>query len=451
MDRVPGYAWLMILAAVVVVLVASAVPIAPAEVLARTLGQGASHFTEATNPDLWRVLCHVAGAGALVVSGLLLLLSYNRKRLYILFWVGGWLFLAASMFLGAAEVRTLAGAVAFGVSQFFGIVSALFFVVAFDAYPARPRVRRGYALVLLAILFWFALAPISLGTWAVFVPGHILIAGALATAGAGHLLLFRPKHKRVGPLVVGVSMVFIAGSHMWTVLFVGSMGVPGLAGTTNPLGFSLVMYLIAALGMQLMTFEHMTYELRRTNRRLEKAQGKLRKMAINDALTGCHNRRFFEEIIGRELQSHRRYGIPMSILFVDVDRLKAINDTLGHETGDRVLQAVAKFLRDNIRQADYVFRWGGDEFLIVLSCGEEEAHRRGVALQQDFVRYSTAAMLPSAVGLSIGSAEVAEATEDVMSVIKLADERMYDNKRAQRRHRVHAAHAVPARRTKAAR
>ena len=66
-------------------------------------------------------------------------------------------------------------------------------------------------------------------------------------------------------------------------------------------------------------------------------------MVITDPLTGCRNRRFFDEIIGRELQRHQRYGIPMSILFVDVDRFKAINDTLGHDTGDRVLREVAAF------------------------------------------------------------------------------------------------------------
>ena len=101
-----------------------------------------------------------------------------------------------------------------------------------------------------------------------------------------------------------------------------------MPGLTNPLGFSLVLYLIAALGMQLMTFEDMTYELRRTNRRLEAMQNKLRRMVITDPLTGCRNRRFFEEVIGRELHRHLRYGIPMSILFVDVDRFKAVNDTL---------------------------------------------------------------------------------------------------------------------------
>ena len=446
MDRVPGHAWLMVLAAGVIVLVATAVPLAPNEALARALGQGASHVILATHSDLWRVLCRVAGAGALVVTGLLLLLFFYRRRLYILFWTGGWLLVAASMFLGAPDLRgDLAGAIRFGVSQFLGILSALFFVVASDAYPARPRVRRGYALVLLAVLFWFALAPIALGIWAVFVPGHILIAGALAAAGAGHVLLLRQTKLR-GAAVVGVALLLIASSHMWTILRVGPYGLPGIPGTTNPLGFSLVLYLIAALGMQLMTFEDMTYELRRTNNKLEAMQLKLRKMVITDPLTGCRNRRFFDEIISRELQRHQRYGIPMSILFVDVDRFKAINDTLGHDTGDRVLREVAAFLLSNIREADYVFRWGGDEFLILLSCGEDEARRRGTALQVDFARYSTAASLPPGVGLSIGSAEVTENTSDVMGLIKVADERMYDNKRAQRRNR---AHAMPARASRA--
>ena len=58
----------------------------------------------------------------------------------------------------------------YGVSQFLGIVSALFFVISSDAYPARPRVRRGYALVLMAVLFWFALAPMALDWWTVFAP-----------------------------------------------------------------------------------------------------------------------------------------------------------------------------------------------------------------------------------------------------------------------------------------
>ena len=136
-----------------------------------------------------------------------------------------------------------------------------------------------------------------------------------------------------------------------------------------------VVILVTALGMQLMTFEDMTYELRRTNRRLESAQSDLRQLVITDTLTGCRNRRFFQEVITRELQRHRRYGTPLSILFIDIDRFKVINDTLGHEVGDRVLRDVAAFLLQNIREADYVFRWGGDEFLVLISCGQAEAER----------------------------------------------------------------------------
>ena len=371
MDRVPGHAWLMVLAAAVLVFVASAVPLAPADKRSQVVDQAALLVSNYSDVNLWRV----AGSGALVVTGLLLLLFFYRRRLYILFWTGGWLLVSARMFLAAAPVdrSDKVSLMSFGVSQFLGILSALFFVISADAYPARPRVRRGYALVLLAVLFWFALAPMALDESAVFAPGHVLIAGAMAAAAVGHLLLLR-QVRMLGAAVVGVSLLLIAASHVWVILRVETAGAPG---TTGSLAFSLILYLFAALGMQLMTFEDMTLELRRTNRRLEAAQSKLRRMVITDPLTGCRNRRFFEEIIGRELQRHRRYGIPMSVLFVDVDRFKAVNDTLGHDAGDRVLREVAAFLLSNIREADYVFRWGGDEFLILLSCAEEEARRRG--------------------------------------------------------------------------
>jgi diguanylate cyclase (GGDEF)-like protein len=425
MDRVPGQAWLMVLVAAVLVTVASAVPLVPTAA-AQTINQQTSLFGLKMEVNPWSV----AAQGALVVTGVLLLLFIYRRRLYILFWTAGWLLLSASMFLAGRQFDLYnAQMLSYGVSQFLAILSALFFVLAADAYPTRPKMRRGYALILVGVLLWFALAPLGLGTWAVFTPGHVLIAGALATAGAGHLILLR-QVRMLGAAIVGVALLLIALTHVWIVLRVD---LPGTPPVMSALVFSLVLYLIAALGMQLMTFEDMTWELRRTNRRLEAAQSKLRRMVITDPLTGCRNRRFFDEIIGRELQRHRRYGIPMSVLFVDVDRFKAINDTLGHDAGDRVLREVAAFLLSNIREADYVFRWGGDEFLILLSCEEDEAARRGHALQTDFARYAIAAALPPGVGLSIGCAEVPDTSRSVMAVIKAADERMYENKRTLRR------------------
>ena len=82
-------------------------------------------------------------------------------------------------------------------------------------------------------------------------------------------------------------------------------------------------------------------------------------LAVTDPLTGCYNRRFFDEVIDRELAHHSRYGVPLSLLFLDVDQFKAVNDSFGHEAGDRVLQAVASFLKrqrfnDGTRNAVFV-------------------------------------------------------------------------------------------------
>ena len=83
----------------------------------------------------------------------------------------------------------------------------------------------------------------------------------------------------------------------------------------------------------------------------------------------CRNRRFFDEIIGRELQRHRRYDIPISMLFVDIDRFKAVNDTLGHEAGDMALKALGGALRTGLRRDD-AYRLGGDEFAVVVTSVE---------------------------------------------------------------------------------
>jgi len=366
----------------------------------------------------------LGGIATLLVAAVLCLLYFYRRRTYIVCWIAGWIVTAFSMLLAAHRFDSpKAGNAAYGVSQFLAIVGALGFVLAGDAYRARPRIVRGYALVLLPVFMWFSLAPLALHRAAAFVPGHLLIAGAVVAAGIGHLRVVR-QARLLGALVVGVTFLAIAGSHVW-VLF-GAHANQEISRLTY---IDVGLYLVGALGMQLMAFEDMTYELRVTNTRLEAAQNELRQMVTTDALTGCRNRRYFDQIIGREVQRHRRYHIPLSLVFVDVDRFKTINDTLGHDEGDRVLQRVATFLIRNVREVDYVFRWGGDEFLILMSCREAEAVRRAAALQEAFTTSPDADGLPDGVGLSVGCAEVGPRDDDVLALIRTADERMYQNKK----------------------
>src|SRR5262249_16515263 len=124
-------------------------------------------------------------------------------------------------------------------------------------------------------------------------------------------------------------------------------------------------------------------------------------------------------------------NLPMSLLFADVDNFKAINDTLGHDTGDQVLQYVARFLKRRIREADYVFRWGGDEFLVLITCTEREAREKAAALKEAFDAAPEASELPAGRGLSGGAVEAPAGTTDLRPLLGEADARMYkDKKRA---------------------
>ncbi len=101
-------------------------------------------------------------------------------------------------------------------------------------------------------------------------------------------------------------------------------------------------------------------------RKLQEANKKLLEMATKDPLTGLYNRRHFQERLSEEMNRIRRYGGYLSIIILDVDFFKRINDTYGHPCGDEVLQKIAKILKENTRNSDIVARYGGEEFVILL-------------------------------------------------------------------------------------
>jgi diguanylate cyclase (GGDEF)-like protein len=98
----------------------------------------------------------------------------------------------------------------------------------------------------------------------------------------------------------------------------------------------------------------------------ERAEGEVQRLATMDPLTGAYNRRTFHEIAERELARARRAGQPLSIVMVDVDGFRAVNDKHGQKVGDEVLQRFADLLRSALRKEDMVVRYGGDEFVVLL-------------------------------------------------------------------------------------
>lgn len=113
----------------------------------------------------------------------------------------------------------------------------------------------------------------------------------------------------------------------------------------------------------------------------------LRAQAEVDELTGLYNRRQANEILQLELERRQRYGTPVSIALLDIDRFKPVNDNHGHATGDQVLQGIASLLLRRLRSNDRVARWGGEEFLMILPhttayCAAEAANGVREALAQ---------------------------------------------------------------------
>jgi diguanylate cyclase (GGDEF)-like protein len=198
--------------------------------------------------------------------------------------------------------------------------------------------------------------------------------------------------------------------------------------TNALLAFTIVTSIFIALGMHLLVFEDMTDEIRRTNLALATANEQIKQMAITDPLTGCYNRRFFDEIGRREMQRFRRYGKPLAVVFVDINRFKYLNDRFGHDAGDTVLRTLGTMLRRHVRQSDYVIRWGGDEFLLLLTCTATEAAGKAEELKAAFALERDAAGLPAETGLSIGVSEVEANAETLGNAIRVADSEMYRDK-----------------------
>ncbi len=94
---------------------------------------------------------------------------------------------------------------------------------------------------------------------------------------------------------------------------------------------------------------------------------RVKSLAIRDALTGLHNYRYFKESLLYEVERSRRYNTALSLLFLDIDDFKQINDTMGHLHGDAILRRVSEILKDGIRLADLLCRYGGDEFVLLMS------------------------------------------------------------------------------------
>ncbi|MHB8070324.1 MAG: sensor domain-containing diguanylate cyclase [Candidatus Cryosericum sp.] len=158
----------------------------------------------------------------------------------------------------------------------------------------------------------------------------------------------------------------------------------------------------------------------------------LREQASRDGLTGLFNRRMMDEMIPRELQRSVRYHRDMSLAMLDLDGFKAVNDTLGHKEGDRLLRVFAGCIRKVVRAADFMYRYGGDEFLILMP--ETSVEQAEEVLER--LNATTCPELSTTLGNVTFSAGIASYLADSSSedLVSLADQRLYQSKRLGKGH-----------------
>jgi diguanylate cyclase (GGDEF)-like protein len=165
--------------------------------------------------------------------------------------------------------------------------------------------------------------------------------------------------------------------------------------------------------------------------RLHAALDAEHELARTDALTGLPNTRSFHELAVLELERARRYQRTFTVAVLDLDHFKSVNDTLGHQVGDRLIHDVGQALRTNLRRVDVVARLGGDEFTLLLP--ETNAAQAQVALShvRDALGKLGAVYQPD-VRASIGAVTFTAAPETVGDMVRLADTAMYRAKAAGR-------------------
>jgi len=156
----------------------------------------------------------------------------------------------------------------------------------------------------------------------------------------------------------------------------------------------------------------------------------LRDQAIHDPLTGIYNRRYFTETLSKEIERCERYGHNIAFLMIDVNRFKEINDTYSHQTGDRVLQKVAELLKENIRDADTVVRYGGDEFLIMMPETNGDSRYTVERLRNKLGKWNEESdLLDFPLTLAMGTSHWnPDQGRSVESALNEADHNMYEEK-----------------------
>jgi diguanylate cyclase (GGDEF)-like protein len=379
----------------------------------------------------------IQGGGIALLALLLAFLSRSISRPFLSYWTGAW----ASLAVGVWSLY-----LSFCVPPAFGWIESFYFggeylfgfllMAGIRAYASGRRIDQRDRLYLPVALATAAFMPYVRSDFASrFFVQAILLAAMFAWA-AVHL--FRARALRgdtPGLRIMAVALItlvlnFLVYPVMLAATSMFSVGVPAFYASYNSI-YDLILELLLGFGMIALVMEDGQREVEQANRELKAAQDRLEELVRRDALTESLNRHAFYSTVERARQAPAE-GASGAVALVDIDDLKAINDRCGHASGDLVIRAVARAIRALVRADDLVFRWGGDEFLVLVYGLAEEVRQRLGGLSEALDRVSVPGSAePIRVSVSFGIAAF-EGAQGMDRAIEQADSAMYRSKQARK-------------------
>jgi diguanylate cyclase (GGDEF)-like protein len=349
------------------------------------------------------------------------------------YWTASWASLSIALISLFIGLHVQPNPKIFYSFYFFGeyLFGLLFIAGCRSQVSGNQLTKRHYYLVIPAVVTALALPHVSEDFNDLFMIHSVIVAGLFITA---FITLRRREgeyeERTAGIRVMSAALLLLTAGVLHYVPLFGAR--KGLLGVTVPLGymqytsvFDLLFEILLGFGTVMVLMENVRREVECTNQELIDARDKLELLVQMDPLTEALNRHAFHSLLRRP-EKGDAVKTSGSVAIIDIDNLKPINDTFGHTVGDKAIRAVARAMRSLVRADDMLFRWGGDEFLVLMfNLPEAEATRRmeklNAILEENGRRWTS---VPITVAVSYGVAGFNALTE-LGTAIEEADKAMY--------------------------
>ena len=370
--------------------------------------------------------------GILLITLLSLFMRSSIKSNALTCWTASWASLSLSLIGLFAAFRLGAAHTIFYSCYFFGeYLFGLFFIAGCRSLVTGASLNRKHSYFLIpAIVVSLALPFLSRDFNDLFML-HAAILAVLFTISLFTLRKGQREETSPGILVMSVALMLMVADFLHYVPAFAAR--KGLFGITVPSSyfrytslFDLLFEILLGFGTVMVLMESVRREVELANRKLTNARDQLELLVQMDPLTEALNRHAFHSLLRRSEGGPENTTTSGSVAVLDIDNLKPINDTLGHTVGDKAIRAVARAMRSLVRADDMLFRWGGDEFLVLMfKLPQPDASRRiaklNKILEENCERWIGQ---PVTVTVSFGVAGFTSLT-DLGQAIEQADKAMY--------------------------